>query len=229
MRNRLSRNIPKAFVLDVPSIQRLCRALGISDSDIRMRLTCADGSNLVALTFEEIADLPNPLSRAIEQIGFKTTDNVHPSIEISFGITEVFPISYTITGDDSEVIVANSILQAHLEPLYRRWSFLSAGVSSAMVVPTLFVLCALMLFLLFFGTLKPGHPRLAGALSFAAPILSLTAASMDLVRKHIFPRASFLIGDGLVRYRSSEVLRNSLGIGAAVSLLVGLLANYLSR
>ena len=230
MRNRLSRNVPKAFALDVVFLSQLCRALQVPPSELKIRVVCADGSMLFVPSLRDLEDLPNPLSRKIETINLDMRGSDGVELEIEFGQSDIFPITYTINGEDEQVVIAHSILETHVEPIYRRWSSISAGPSSAVITPLLMFATFVLVLSTVFGTFKTTHPTLASALGGTMVIVALLSVSVDLIRKYMFPRASFLIGDGRTRYQRSEKLRTTFGLGAiAVAISTGLLVAYISK
>jgi hypothetical protein len=243
MHARKTAEFRKSLVITPESLQRLIRALPAGRDGIQFELTCSDGTTLHPKDIGELLEFPNPRTREIRALDLSTSyaDDERWSLSFSSGISG--PASYIASGNDVYVLSTSDTIEHHLE------SMAGAGphlLSRSDVFPLLFAPMAfgfgLVVALSGLGMclaaltahkyLYLGNFRVGGFLSFllllfGVVICSLGAKSQGLI-SYFFPKVAFCIGDGAARHAKMIDRRKTYGIGAAVTLVLGVISGWLA-
>jgi hypothetical protein len=234
----------RTFVVTPESLSRLVTALPAGKDELKFTMGCADGTTLYPAGIDELVGFPNPRTREIREIEISTSYRTETRWGIKFSSDILGPVTYNVSGEDSYVVSTADLIEQHLESM-------DGGVphfiSNSHVFQDLFG---------FFGTLAAAITTLAGLLLclpillvhkhfYIGPtmlsgftsatifvlglmLLSIATKSERLLR-YFFPRVSFCIGDGAVRYKRMTERRRHFGLGALVALAIGIFGRLLAN
>ena len=231
MRNRKRKEFKKAFVLTPTALKGMIRNIAIPEEDLTYSVRCVDGSNLHPGSLEAIFALPNPRSRAINQISIGrrlVAKRLGPDIDITFEDSDFIPISYAIDGEDLEVMQLSRVIEDHLEPMLQAYSIVSVGIPAQLAGIALFWIGGA-LFGLGAGLLARGHKPLGIALLMFGAAISMIGLFAGRIRSSLFPAGVFCVGDGQARFERSASIRKQLGLAAVIALIIGIIASVIAN
>lgn len=228
MQNRKERRFPKAFALRPTQLTALVDSLELTLDSLRIRVKCRDGSTLQPGSLAAILELPNPTSRAIENIRISGASGTGTSVEMDFDNSWIAPLSYELAGEDGDVVRLSKLIEDHYEPLMQSYSYIYVGPTS-IVVGTLLYFLALIIMVFGFNRLWHAHTFMGLSCSILGISMQLCCIFGKVIKAGVFPVASFCIGNGGERYEQAANRRRSLLWAVIVALFVDVLAGLIAN
>jgi hypothetical protein len=237
MKGNKSQTLDKPLVISMDTLSNLVRQLEEKGGELRFELKCSDGAELYPIDLEELSVFPNPERSQITQLTIRSSYSREPRLSVSFENHSIHSVTYTVSGDSDYISSVSKVMIEHIEamvgdrPYWLSRSFFAKEILGSLLGPVFGGLA-------FFGALSliwrayhpnSGTPSIATSLVFLVFGSALAALSSQLSRlmQHFFPNAIFCIGAGSVRYERMRTLRSKLGVGAIVSLGVGILGRVI--
>jgi hypothetical protein len=233
----------KAIIVNSEGLRRLADDLIEKNDKISLTVWCVDGTTLYPGSIEELLRFPNPKTREIQTISLSTPDGKDSSWEIWLSNGFSSPASYTVSGEDSYVIVTADRIENHLESMVGNGPhFLTSTILSEIVGP---FLGGIGVTISFFGLLNcwpilakykhldVGSWKFGDFASAATLICGLILILIGIRGKHFlsyfFPKVTFCIGDGEARHKRMTENRRLFGWGALITLVISILASWIAN
>jgi hypothetical protein len=234
MRASCSLELNQAFILDADAFKKLCKLLDERMGHLEISGECADQ---VRREFKDAADLvkyENTKGKDILRISISArSDNHDKSSQVKFSGTYSLGISININANDDVLTRLRSDILDIVSGT-KPWFSMIACVD--------FALCVLITFYFIFGIglvttsiMVLRIPKVANniadshgvAIGYLVPIVFIVSFAIIgwliyHLRKFVFPRSVFLIGQGKNRYRIIELFQWGVFIAFLVSFAAGI-------
>jgi len=141
---RIRKNQP--FVVTPERLSLLVNSLPRGETKPKITVSCVDGTTMYPGSLDELFSYPNPKTREITAIEVQGPHESSLWRTIDLSSESVFPVTYSVGGEDRSVVSVVDLMERHLEPMIgSSYSFLSMSdyVELAFVFlfgPSLFVL-----------------------------------------------------------------------------------------
>jgi hypothetical protein len=233
LRATKSAEFGKALVIGPQNLRRLSRLVSEYTGALRFSVDCDDGSTLHPTSLDELLDLPNPVSTAINRVRLSSAYSGERTLNIVLdGTSEYRAGSYEAGGEDSEVYFVTQQIEQEIESCTQWYSWIAKTSSLKAFIAGGAVPFGALVVAVATGLKGTSHLlRIVfagiGFLLITIPLLSAR------IKKAFFPYVVFRVGDGEARYvRLTDRRRNfgvSLVVAVVVSFVIGIIVNEITK
>lgn len=190
------------------SLARLANALPVDKDRLKFKMVCSDGTTLYPAGIDELLSFPNPKSREISKIEISTPYSDKSRCEIGFSNDPLWPVTYTVSGEDSYVVSTSDIIEQHIESMISSGQhrisnsfFLHEFAGPALgggatVITGIGLLSCLIIFVqhkhFYFNSSVIVSGCESGLVFFFGLVLLAVAIKLDRLIRYFFPNVSFL-------------------------------------
>jgi len=219
-----TRSLNIAFVVNAELLSGLAAILGETANQMEYTAKFSDGTSVRYSKIEEIIGQPNSGKRSIVSLIAGTAERTAKSAFVNLSNKPyTTSLEYTINGTQRDVIYFADKLDDWVAAIRQWYSplFFGDGVISLVLGISLPVCAAILAAWL--------HPYISPGKGIALIIVALTATGIaELYIFRLFPRGTFAIGHGEKRHRFLSYVRNTVLVGLAVSVIGGVIANWIA-
>jgi hypothetical protein len=228
MKTSKAGELPIAIAVDDDALNRLISIFRKHSKTTDFSVDLSDGSTLYPETLDEILEIPNTPDRAITQIAIKNHYSEPIRIEVTLRANNLLSaIKFDLKGQDQEVLLVDRDFQEWVVSAKQPYSWLTfVSLSGGILFG---VTCLIAVAALFAGLSQNGHPVFSVASIFLGVLLIFLASSAPGWIHKVFPRALFLIGDGIRRDQVLRDRRKFFKISIVAAILIGLATRVIAK
>jgi hypothetical protein len=216
------------FVLTEDDLSKLHQVIKNYADSIEYEIECSDGLARKLTDIKKLYEYENPPDQEIKSLTIRASAQDHSLfMNIEFRNSEYNNVHIYLIGSEKAVTKINRAIEERLigmRPWYARFATIDFSSMALAVAPVLVVIVALILILL--TNNKPSSdfdpkPFAVATIFFMAFMAAIIAGGwiLDHLRRHLFPKAVFAIGQGAKRHAHKEWLRRTI-ITAFIGLLL---------
>lgn len=224
-------HLTRALVVAPDDLRRLNNIVKAMLGDVEYEISCSDHIKRDFADLDALLAYDNPPSRRIMAIRLSRLHSFNKSFQLKLDTTPS-NVFISINGDEETVSKLSEAVEDRLAAMKPWYSFL---VRADFLVFGILLYFAAHLALLVAATTgvfgpaadAPSQSTLRGTATGGLIVIGIIAAILVIggllnsLRARLFPLAVFLVGQGDQRHRHLEMIRQSVVIGAAVSLITG--------
>lgn len=236
-----------AFLLDEKSFRQLVALIEdlTSSESLDYSVRLSDGSSVTFDSADEVLSVQNSRERQITSIWIDTAYRSEPRIEVKFQAARYLdPVEYQVSGNEKDVFHASARLDEYFSGL-RQWYSLIVSAGFKMYYVYIAIMFPIAIFFsLWLGDLigidftsdagnsDDDHSSFREValvtLWLIAPGVTVPvgASLLDRIRRWLFPKGTFAIGNGVDRHDKTVAARKLFGGGILLALAVSLLGSW---
>jgi hypothetical protein len=225
-----TRPLDIAFVVDAEHLKRLAVILAETSDKLEYTVTFSDGTSVHYSDIEDIIGQSNSTERSIVSLIAGTADERFKSAFVNLKKDGSPSLEYTVHGSQRDVIYFANQLDDWVASV-RQWY--SPFISSEMGSPASVALGIACLILPLYAWDRisrhySGFGRDGSYQWLAVPALvAMGFAEYYILR--LFPRGTFAVGHGMKQSQFNIYLRNTVLVGLALSVIAGVIANWITK
>jgi hypothetical protein len=211
-----------AIAVDDDALSRLTSIFQKHSKTIEFSVDLSDGSTLYPDTLDQIFEIPNTPNRAITSLAIENHYSEPLRIQVTLSANDFFhAVKFSLKGDDQTVLSVDRDFQEWVLSTKQSYSWLTfvslkSGILYAFIFLTSFAVISA-------GEHWKGSPLFLVATVGLALFLVIFSLSGPAWIHKVFPRAAFLIGDGIRRDQTLRDRRKLFSIlGIVIAIAIGL-------
>ncbi len=226
--------LKQAFVATEEVVSKIWSIIEDSEMEVTGTMRCSDEMVRHIENVDSLTQYENPNRASIKSLQIQGRSlNPSASVHVYLGERQRSPVSFSIRGEENAVHSIRTTLSDLVSGIKPWYSWLSTIDLFYVWLPFFGMLFMLLTIMSNSDTPSPDIPfkKALALLAFSIALfgaITIIVRGIGFLHRRYFPRATFAIGQGLVRHQADETIRWIVFVGFLVSVTASVLVVFLS-